>query len=166
MGRGLDPVWVTWAATGQHQQAQGSGAKGGVRRRCSCRPLLPCLRCGITHPVPPHVMSAALSYCTCPLPLWKHCSAFQASETTYRQSVCKLDGSVSRFNADTHGPDCNRSEGKVLILATMHDTFPMPLQTRLYWVSCKDFETAQRLKAEVYLKNPKNLPSCVEYMNR
>lgn len=74
--------------------------------------------------------------------------------------------SVSRYNADTKGIDCNRSEGKVLILATVHDTFPKADEQKSYWISCKDFDTAQAFRKEVCLNNPKDLPMSVEYMDR
>lgn len=45
---------------------------------------------------------------------------------------------VSRYNADTTGIDCCRSEGKVLILATMHDTYEIPSESQVVWVACKD----------------------------
>lgn len=40
-----------------------------------------------------------------------------ASWPKYPQHLTKLDGQVSRYNADLTGEDCNRSEGKVFILA-------------------------------------------------
>lgn len=43
----------------------------------------------------------------------------KASDTNYQNTVCLDTNDVSRFNADTEGEDCNRSEGKVLILATV-----------------------------------------------
>ena len=90
----------------------------------------------------------------------------QASDAQYPQKVCRDDGSVSRFNADTEGEDCNRSEGKVLILATVHDTFPKPEQSKTYWVSFADLETALAFRREVCLDNPSDLPVSVEYMDR
>ena len=48
----------------------------------------------------------------------KHGKAM-ASDTDYQNRVCECKNEVSRFNADTVGEDCNRSEGKVLILATV-----------------------------------------------
>ena len=42
-----------------------------------------------------------------------------ASDANYQNTVCEYTKDVSRFNADTAGEDCNRSEGKVLILATV-----------------------------------------------
>jgi len=89
-----------------------------------------------------------------------------ASDTGYRDRVCRLDCQVARFNADTRGPDPCRSEGKVLILATIHDTFPIPQTTRLHWVACRDLRTAQQLKRDVYLKNASNVPTIIEYMDR
>lgn len=90
----------------------------------------------------------------------------QASDTGYQRHVCEIDGKVSRFNADTKGPDFCRSEGKVLILATIHDTFPIPQQTRLKWVACRDLQTAQELKRAVFLQDPATLPTVIEYMDR
>jgi D-lactate dehydrogenase len=46
-------------------------------------------------------------------------TALHASCPNYRERVCELNSSVSRFNADTTGPELNRSEGKVFILATV-----------------------------------------------
>lgn len=57
-----------------------------------------------------------------------------ASYPKYRQHVCALDGGVARSNADTRGPPPCRSEGKVLLLASVHDTFPLPVAQRVLWV--------------------------------
>ncbi len=84
----------------------------------------------------------------------------------YRKHVCQLNNEVSRCNADTSGIDPCRSEGKVLILASVHDTFPEPLEKVTYWVSCKDMATAQALRCEVFLNNPEDLPISCEYMDR
>ena len=94
-----------------------------------------------------------------------------ASDGNYAQNVCECGDdikgrNVSRCNADTKGQDCNRSEGKVLILATVHDTFPKASEKKSFWISCQDFETAQRFRKEVCLDNPKDLPISVEYMDR
>jgi D-lactate dehydrogenase len=90
-----------------------------------------------------------------------------ASDRTYAESVCKTDeSSVSRFNADTKGIDCNRSEGKVLILATVHDTFQKASSKKTFWISTSDFDTALRFRKEVCLDNPKDLPMSMEYMDR
>jgi len=90
----------------------------------------------------------------------------QASDAKYPEKVCQDEGSVSRFNADTEGEDCNRSEGKVLILATVHDTFPKPARSKTYWVSFADLDTALAFRREVCLDNPSDLPVSVEYMDR
>mmetsp|Transcript_10490 Transcript_10490/g.14637 ORF Transcript_10490/g.14637 Transcript_10490/m.14637 type:complete len:364 (-) Transcript_10490:555-1646(-) len=90
----------------------------------------------------------------------------QASDRRYAAGVCDLNGDVSRYNADVTGPDPNRSEGKVFLLATVHDTFPLPEKTELVWVGCRDFATAQDLKARVALAAPADLPQSCEYMNR
>ena len=85
----------------------------------------------------------------------------------YRASICHFDESaVARFNADTTGIDPVRSEGKVLILASVHDSFPAPRQTKLFWVSCDSLETAQRLKQKVCLADKDDLPVACEYMDR
>ena len=95
----------------------------------------------------------------------------KASDRDYPNIVCECGNDhkgsgVSRFNADTKGIDCNRSEGKVLILATVHDTFQKARENKTYWISCQDFETAQAFRKEVCLNNPKDLPISVEYMDR
>eukprot|EP00931_Biecheleriopsis_adriatica_P036499 TRINITY_DN21021_c0_g1_i1.p1 TRINITY_DN21021_c0_g1~~TRINITY_DN21021_c0_g1_i1.p1 ORF type:complete len:660 (+),score=124.30 TRINITY_DN21021_c0_g1_i1:159-1982(+) len=89
-----------------------------------------------------------------------------ASWPKYAESLMKLDAQVSRFNADTRGLDCNRSEGKVMILATVHDTFPFPVRSRLAWASCRDFTTAQALKREVGISSSTCMAKSCEYMNR
>lgn len=90
-----------------------------------------------------------------------------ASDRSYAQSVCKTDeSSVSRCNADIKGSDCNRSEGKVLILATVHDTFPKANTKKTFWISTVDFETSLAFRKEVCLHNPQDLPISVEYMDR
>ena len=84
----------------------------------------------------------------------------------YAQHVCELDNSVSRCNADTSGIDPCRSEGKVFILASVHDTFPEAHRKSTYWISCRDFTTAQALRQQVLLHNPADLPISCEYMDR
>ena len=90
----------------------------------------------------------------------------KASDSDYQHSVCQCTKHVSRFNADTTGADCNRSEGKVVILATVHDTFPAPKEKRMFWVSFPDIETALAFRREVCLNNPKDLPISCEYLDR
>lgn len=94
-----------------------------------------------------------------------------ASARNYANHVCKCGDneeghSVSRSNADIYGEECNRSEGKVLILATVHDTFPKAITSKSFWISCKDFQTAQAFRKDVCLNNPNDLPISVEYMDR
>jgi D-lactate dehydrogenase len=95
-----------------------------------------------------------------------------ASDRHYSESVCtcgtndKRGNEVSRYNADTKGIDCNRSEGKVLILATVHDTFPKASESKSFWVSFADLDTALAFRKEVCLDNAKDLPISVEYMDR
>mmetsp|Transcript_80826 Transcript_80826/g.142549 ORF Transcript_80826/g.142549 Transcript_80826/m.142549 type:complete len:652 (+) Transcript_80826:30-1985(+) len=89
-----------------------------------------------------------------------------ASYPNYRKHVTTCDGKVSRYNADLAGEDCNRSEGKVLILATIHDTFPLPKDSKLFWISCKDFATADALKRKVALAAPDCLAKQCEYIER
>ena len=99
------------------------------------------------------------------------CCALPASQQSYGDSVCECEGhagrDVSRYNASTTGPDPNRSEGKVLILASVHDTFPKPKASRTLWLSLDALSTAQHLKREVCLSGgASDLPSSVEYMDR
>ncbi|KAL7554414.1 hypothetical protein ACHAWF_017851 [Thalassiosira exigua] len=89
-----------------------------------------------------------------------------ASDADYAHAVCKHTGDVSRYNADTVGEDCNRSEGKVLILATVHDTFPVPQKKRMFWASFPDIETALAFRREVCVDNPADLPISCEYLDR
>ena len=85
----------------------------------------------------------------------------------YRASICKFnEPRVARFNADTNGIDPVRSEGKVLILASVHDSFPTPKKTETLWVSCDSLELAQRLKQEVCLATEDDLPVACEYMDK
>ena len=90
----------------------------------------------------------------------------KASDTDYQKKVCQYTKEVSRHNSDTTGEDCNRSEGKVLILATVHDTFPAPSKKRMFWVSFPDMETTAAFRREVCLDNPADLPISCEYLNR
>lgn len=89
-----------------------------------------------------------------------------AHDTNYKAKLCEHDHHVSRYNADTSGCDCNRSEGKVLILASVHDTFATPIASKTYWVSFNDFSTALEFRRQVCLDNPADLPISIEYMDR
>lgn len=89
-----------------------------------------------------------------------------ASWPKYRQQVATLDNDVSRYNADTTGIDCNRSEGKVMILATVHDTFALPKSSKMVWVSFKDFDTANDFKRQVVLSSPDCMANSCEYIER
>lgn len=89
-----------------------------------------------------------------------------ASDATYGEHLCKHDATISRYNADTRGCDCNRSEGKVLILATVHDTFPKPRTTKTFWLSFDSLETALEFRKQVCLDNANDLPVSLEYMDR
>jgi len=90
-----------------------------------------------------------------------------ASDQDYAHRVSLSDkATVNRWNADTRGEDCNRSEGKVLILATVHDTFPKPLSTQTFWIAFSDLDTALNFRRQVCLHNPQDLPISVEYMDR
>lgn len=95
----------------------------------------------------------------------KHGQA-KASDTEYSRLVCECSKEVSRFNADTKGEDCNRSEGKVVILATVHDTFPVPSEKRVFFLSFPDFETCLDFRRKVILDNPEDLPISCEYLDR
>ena len=90
----------------------------------------------------------------------------QASDTNYAERLCQQESSVSRYNADTKGPDWNRSEGKVIILATVHDTFPKRKETKTFWISFDSLETALQFRRQVCLDNAKDLPVSCEYMDR
>lgn len=89
-----------------------------------------------------------------------------ASDTEYKSRLCRHGREVNRFNADTKGCDCNRSEGKVLILASVHDTFPKPATAKTFWISFNSFETALQFRRQVCLDNPNDLPVSMEYMDR
>lgn len=90
-----------------------------------------------------------------------------ASDVGYAAKLCRHNSrSVSRHNADTSGPDLCRSEGKVIILATVHDTFPKPKDTKTFWLSFDSLETALLFRKEVALANPGDLPISMEYMDR
>ena len=97
--------------------------------------------------------------------LSKHGKA-KASDTDYSRLVCEGSKEVSRFNADTKGEDCNRSEGKVVILATVHDTFPAPSEKRVFFLSFPDFETTLEFRRQVIVDNPEDLPISCEYLDR
>lgn len=89
-----------------------------------------------------------------------------AHDVEYRNNICVHDGSVTRFNADTRGRDCNRSEGKVIILATIHDTFPKPVASKTFWVGFKTIDLALEFRKSVTLDNPTDLPLSAEYLDR
>ena len=97
---------------------------------------------------------------------FKSQSLLASDATRYSQSVCTLDHHVSRCNADLRGPPPNRSEGKVLILATVHDTFEAPRESELMWIGCDSLATAQALKRDVFLRDPETLPRSCEYIDR
>ena len=94
------------------------------------------------------------------------CGKYPSYDHEYKENLCTLDDNVSRFSANTKGLDCNRSEGKVLILATVHNTFKSPQKVKSYWCSFDDLETTNRFKTEVCLDNPEDLPMSIEYMDR
>ncbi|CAJ1936301.1 unnamed protein product [Cylindrotheca closterium] len=89
-----------------------------------------------------------------------------AHDATYKSKLCEHNHHVSRYNADTSGCDCNRSEGKVLILASVHDTFAAPKASKTYWISFDDLSTALEFRRQVCLDNPADVPISVEYMDR
>jgi D-lactate dehydrogenase (quinone) len=96
----------------------------------------------------------------------KKTHAASSDADRYRQHVCQIDDTVARCNADTTGIDPCRSEGKVFILASVHDTFAEPSRKVTYWITCSDMHTAQTLRTEVLLDNPEDLPVSCEYMDR
>jgi D-lactate dehydrogenase (quinone) len=89
-----------------------------------------------------------------------------ASQVDYRTQICQDDNLVSRYNADTSGRECNRSEGKVLILASVHDTFPKPTRSKTFWISFDSLETTLAFRRQVCLDNPQDVPVSMEYMDR
>ena len=89
-----------------------------------------------------------------------------ASDSGYKEKLCMMDDTVSRYNADTSGCDCNRSEGKVLILATVHDTFPKPMNAKTFWMSFDSLQTTLNFRRQVCLDNANDLPVSMEYMDR
>jgi D-lactate dehydrogenase len=89
-----------------------------------------------------------------------------ASDVEYSQRLCEHNDDVSRFNADTRGPDLCRSEGKVIILATVHDTFPRPAQTKNYWIGFDSLQTALAFRKTVCLDNAADMPVSCEYLDR
>jgi D-lactate dehydrogenase (quinone) len=84
----------------------------------------------------------------------------------YTEHLCQIDDQISRYNADTSGIDPCRSEGKVLILASIHDTFPIPKEKKSYWISCHSLEDAYLIRNKVLLDNSADLPISCEYMNQ
>jgi len=86
-------------------------------------------------------------------------------DENYKTELCTFDDNLTRYNADTKGLDCNRSEGKVLILATVHDTFPKPDETKSFWVAFDDMDMAIRFKTDVALIDPNDLPESIEYID-
>mmetsp|Transcript_114751 Transcript_114751/g.335550 ORF Transcript_114751/g.335550 Transcript_114751/m.335550 type:complete len:691 (-) Transcript_114751:42-2114(-) len=89
-----------------------------------------------------------------------------ASYPEYYKKIIQIDGKVARYNADTYGIDPNRSEGKVMILATIHDTWPIPPKAKTVWVSVKDLATAHALKHQVCLSSTGTMSRSCEYFNR
>ena len=110
----------------------------------------------------------------------------RASDTAYGRRMALMDGDISRFNADTRGPHVNRCEGKVLILATVHDTYALPKRKRSLWVSTDSTERAFELKRALFAAERERqsegggaggeepasgeegavlLPASIEYMN-
>ena len=89
-----------------------------------------------------------------------------ASSPDYSNQLCVFNENVARYNGDTRGTEPNRSEGKVLILASIHDTFALPKRRTAYWISCDNLKTALELRKKVVLANPHDLPLSCEYMDR
>lgn len=89
-----------------------------------------------------------------------------AHDIHYKEKICEISKDVSRFNADTKGCECSRSEGKVLILASVHDTFAKPTKTKTFWMSFDSLDTALQFRRKVCLDNPHDLPVSVEYLDR
>jgi len=92
----------------------------------------------------------------------------KASDVDYKYRVCDTKAkTVARCNADTSGTYPNRSEGKVLVLATVHDTFEAPRSSKMLWISFDELDEALAFRKEVCLADPNNgLPMSCEYLNR
>jgi len=91
----------------------------------------------------------------------------KAHDDTYAERLCDTEASnLSRYNADISGSEVNRSEGKVLILASVHDTFAPPKKTDTYFLTFDSLELALKFRKEVALDNPKDVPISMEYMDR
>jgi D-lactate dehydrogenase len=102
-------------------------------------------------------------------------NARPARDVHYKERLCAHDENdkqqkqasrISRYNADTSGPEFVRSEGKVILLATVHDTFPKPKQTKTLWLSFDQLETALQFRKQVCLNNPNDVPISCEYLDR
>lgn len=95
-----------------------------------------------------------------------NCTLRASSSAEYANQLCQHHTAVNRYNADTTGPDPCRCEGKVILLATVHDTFPKPQSTQTFWLSFDSLDTALQFRKEVCLEQPDDLPISVEYMDR
>jgi len=88
---------------------------------------------------------------------------------SYPKHVTKLDDDVARYNSYT-GSKCeaSRCEGKVLILASIHQTFPKAKDKEVYWVTGNNFQDFVDLRKRVVLSDStgKTLPASCEYMNK
>jgi D-lactate dehydrogenase len=69
-------------------------------------------------------------------------AAAATSDVDYMSRLCRHDSEVSPYNANTSGRNCTRSEGKVMILASVHDTYPKPDRSKTYWMSFDSLDTA------------------------
>ncbi len=83
----------------------------------------------------------------------------------YARALAAQDGAVTRFNADTRGPEPVRSEGHVLVLASVHDSFARPASSETLWIATDSFDACRELR-DVLLQSSADLPSSCEYMNR
>eukprot|EP00934_Nitzschia_sp_Nitz4_P006687 Nitzschia sp. Nitz4//scaffold176_size46146//8139//10239//NITZ4_007188-RA/size46146-augustus-gene-0.0-mRNA-1//1//CDS//3329539003//6677//frame0 len=96
----------------------------------------------------------------------KTCGQHPAHDIEYKERLCDDTSDISRFNADTRGFECCRSEGKVMILASVHDTFAKPEKAKTFWMSFNTLDTALQFRRKVCLDNSTDLPVSVEYMDR
>ena len=93
-------------------------------------------------------------------------SARLASDAArYSHALAARDGAVTRCNADTRGPEPLRSEGHVLVLASVHDSFARPASAETLWIATDSFDVCRELR-DVMLQNDADLPGAYEYMNR
>lgn len=87
----------------------------------------------------------------------------------YPDYVARLKPEPARYNSYAGSvSEASRCEGKVMILGTVHQTFPQAEKKEVYWVSADKFEDISALRTNVALGDAsgKTLPNSCEYMNK